>query len=190
MPTFDDPSGALANRFLIFPFTESFQGREDYGLEARLMKEIQGIMVWAINGLKRLQSNNMRFSDVQEVNDLIADTRRDMFPLADFVEECCIVGNGLTVSNADLYKAYKYWTKEHDNKYVMSDVKFGKTLKSSYLNVHGYRYPLNDVGKRVRGVKGIKLNDLMYRNINPSGGVNNVVNIPAAIINSPKSIIS
>lgn len=179
MPTFDDPSGALANRFLIFPFTKSFRGVEDYGLEVRLDKEIAGIMNWAIAGLKRLQANGMRFSDVQEVTDLVNDTRRDMFPLADFVDDCCIVDDNALITNAELYTAYRYYVKERDSKYVMSDVKFGKTLKSSYLNIHPYRYPADEHGKRPRGIKGLKLNDMMKQNINPAGKISNVVTMPA-----------
>ena len=58
MPTFVDASGALANRFEIFPFTKTFAGREDKGLTNRLSPEISGILNWAIEGLRRLQKQD------------------------------------------------------------------------------------------------------------------------------------
>jgi P4 family phage/plasmid primase-like protien len=54
-PKFLDDSGALANRELVFPFENSFVGKEDLTLRDRLMAELPGIANWAIAGLARLR---------------------------------------------------------------------------------------------------------------------------------------
>lgn len=54
IPRFADPSRAMANRLRIVHFTQSFAGREDYGLTERLMGELPGIFNWALEGLDRL----------------------------------------------------------------------------------------------------------------------------------------
>lgn len=41
MPQFNDPSGALVNRMLVFPFLKSFAGREDFTLGEKLKKKWQ-----------------------------------------------------------------------------------------------------------------------------------------------------
>jgi putative DNA primase/helicase len=58
MPEFNDPSGALVNRMLCFPFYNSVAGREDPKLGQRLMAEISGIAQWSIAGLNRLRRND------------------------------------------------------------------------------------------------------------------------------------
>ena len=55
-PWLTDSSRALAGRFLVLHMTESFAGREDRALEARLAAELPGILNWAIAGWKRLRA--------------------------------------------------------------------------------------------------------------------------------------
>ena len=57
LPKFRDSSGAIANRLLILQMTESFLGREDHTLDARLAAELPGILMWALEGLDRLVRN-------------------------------------------------------------------------------------------------------------------------------------
>ncbi|TWS26617.1 hypothetical protein FK268_05190 [Tsukamurella sputi] len=54
LPRFGDASGAIASRFLVARTTQSFLGKEDKGLEARLHAELPGIFNWALAGLESL----------------------------------------------------------------------------------------------------------------------------------------
>lgn len=62
VPRFSDPSRAMANRLRIVHFTQSFAGREDYGLTERLLSELPGIFNWALDGLDRLTASG-RFTE-------------------------------------------------------------------------------------------------------------------------------
>jgi putative DNA primase/helicase len=50
-----DPSGALVGRLIVLRQSESFFGREDTKLTDRLLAELPGILLWAIDGWKRLR---------------------------------------------------------------------------------------------------------------------------------------
>jgi putative DNA primase/helicase len=54
LPGFADASGAIASRFIILTLQESFLGREDHALTERLLKELSGILRWALEGLAEL----------------------------------------------------------------------------------------------------------------------------------------
>jgi hypothetical protein len=54
LPRLADASGALAKRFITLVLKESFYGREDHGLAARLIAELPGILNWALDGWARL----------------------------------------------------------------------------------------------------------------------------------------
>src|SRR5207302_8174966 len=55
LPRFKDPSGALANRFIILRFTLDILGREDTTLLAQLLEERPAILGWAVEGWRRLR---------------------------------------------------------------------------------------------------------------------------------------
>jgi putative DNA primase/helicase len=59
LPNLRDASGALSSRLSILPFTESFEGREDRGLEKRLIAECPGILAWSLRGLKMLREEGL-----------------------------------------------------------------------------------------------------------------------------------
>ena len=154
MPKFTDESGALANRFIAFPFIKSFIGREDLDLPKRIAKESAGIFNWAMEGLKRLNKQG-KFTQAVSAVEMVEDMKCDMFPLADFTDECCDLINGVEITSDALFRAYQYFCAQRDIKHT-SHSNFTKYLKSSYLPVtHGRM----DSGlKKVRGFKGITIN--------------------------------
>ena len=56
LPRLSDVSGALAGRMIILRLSESWYGREDPGLFARLDPELPGILLWAIEGWRRVRA--------------------------------------------------------------------------------------------------------------------------------------
>ncbi len=55
LPQMADPSGALAQRMIILATRRSWAGREDRRLTAKLLTELPGILIWAIEGWRRLR---------------------------------------------------------------------------------------------------------------------------------------
>jgi putative DNA primase/helicase len=111
LPRLVDASGALASRFIILRLQESFLGREDIGLMAKLTAELPGILLWAIDGWRRLRERGYfrqpkaALAEVQELADLAS-------PVSAFVRDCCRVGPGCMVERKALYAAWKNWCTE------------------------------------------------------------------------------
>ena len=68
MPSFRDPSGALERRLIVLRTRRSFLGEEDVSLTDALLRELPGILNWAIEGRQRLYSRG-RFEPKQVLID-------------------------------------------------------------------------------------------------------------------------
>jgi P4 family phage/plasmid primase-like protien len=139
MPAFHDASGALVRRMMVFPFTKSFYGNgEDPHLGEKLKTETAGICQWAIEGLRRLRSNNGQFTEANaglvEKNEI----KREMFPLSQFVESSCVLGGDDFTMLDDLYSAYRLWCNTEGVKTPMMKGNFNRCLRNSSLAI-GYK---------------------------------------------------
>lgn len=163
IPDFVDPSGALVARMLLFPFYKSFIGIEDVTIKPRLMGEIEGILQWAIAGLRDLRANGNRFVEANEGLAEKEEIREDMFPLAQYVNELCRLEPGVFTRLEDLYNGYRLWSISNGVKSPMSMVGFNKCLRNSALPIRHAR----EHGQR--GFIGITVEAV---------GMNNVVGFP------------
>ena len=108
VPNLFDDSGALAGRMMILPFNRSFYGHEDLGLIDRLLPEMPGIAVWALEGLRRL-SQRGAFT-VPAASRTEAEQIHEAYsPLTQFLTEKCILGPEQRVTAVELYEAYRAW---------------------------------------------------------------------------------
>jgi len=154
MPEFNDPSGALVNRMLVFPFYKSVAGREDAGLTDRLLQEIPGIAQWALIGLNRLRVNG-RFTEAdtgRQEKECIAE---DMNPMSRFIHDVCSLDANAFTSNDDLYRTYQLWAKQHEVTHTYSQGKVVREINSSPMGITQERARVG--GKQVRGFKGLQL---------------------------------
>ena len=154
LPKLADASGALASRFVVLILQESFIGREDTGLESRITEEMPGILLWAIEGWRRLQQRG-RFIQpassadaVEELNDLAS-------PIAAFVREWCAVRPGLSVPVVDLFEAWQLWCREQGNEHAGTQQVFGRDLRASVAGLGIIRR--KESGARFRDYEGISL---------------------------------
>lgn len=147
MPQFLDASGALAMRMLVFHFTKSFHGNEDYTLKDRLKREIGGIAQWAIKGLERLRANG-KFIEAASTLIMKREVRDDMNPLAEFLDDrVTFTPLAFTSSNA-IYATYKLWCDQTDA------MPIGKANVMRMLNAGNYQID-NIRENGVRGFKGL-----------------------------------
>lgn len=154
MPEFVDPSGALANRMLAFPFIKSFAGKEDTQLDKKLFAEREGVAQWALQGLYRLRTNK-KFTESKSALAEKENIRDDMNPLSSFIDDTCMVDPEGFVIGERLYDTYLLWCKQHKVNMPMSHSKLTKVLKASELPIVQAR-PYID-GKRVKGFKGLNV---------------------------------
>ena len=144
-PSFIDDSGALASRFLILPFNNSWLGRENFNLDTELYAEIEGINTWALAGLRRLfhlgRFTRPALSEVEhrELNTYYS-------PLMIFVEECCMLNNEARIFTDQLYSTYRSWCvasgmkAQHRNGFTASmRSAFRGTIRKGTIVINGVR---------------------------------------------------
>jgi putative DNA primase/helicase len=108
LPQLPDQSEALASRYIMFRFVESFIGREDLHLIDKLRSELPGILLWAIDGWKRLRERG-RFVQPKSGASLIEEVRDINSPVGAFVRGRCEVGAGLEIQVGKLFQAWCDW---------------------------------------------------------------------------------
>ena len=117
LPRFSDVSGALAGRMIILRLTRSWYGREDAGLFERLLPELPGILLWAIEGWHRLRARG-RFVVPESSREVQEELEDLTSPVGAFVRQCCDIGSELSVSRSDLYAAYQTWCRSEGMMHV------------------------------------------------------------------------
>lgn len=108
VPTLWDDTGASPNRWVPLVFDKSYLGREDAGLAERLMGELPGIAIWALEGLARLIENR-KFTLPQSSLDELAGLVDNASPYDRFLDEMCQFGPEERVTESDVWEAYTKW---------------------------------------------------------------------------------
>ena len=99
---------AMWRRIRLIPFTVTIpEAERDPHLVEKLRGEYQGILRWAVDGCLAWQREGLNAPNAVRV--ATEDYRAEQDVLGGFLEESCLVGEGLHVSTADLYRAYKDW---------------------------------------------------------------------------------
>jgi putative DNA primase/helicase len=109
-PQFRDTSSALANRLLHIWFPISFLGRENPLLTEELMRELPGILNWALRGLQHLRERG-HFVQPESGKQLAQDVLESASPLREFVSDRCVLGQGREETLPTLYQVYCGWAE-------------------------------------------------------------------------------
>jgi putative DNA primase/helicase len=157
LPHIGDASGALVSRFIILTLRRSFYGREDQGLADRLLKELPGILNWAIEGWRRLQARGYFMQPVSST-DAIRDLEDLSSPIGAFVRDCCDIGPGLAVACDRLYERWRCWCGEQGRDYPGTVQSFGRDLRAAVAGLKTVRPRLEDGGRERRYV-GVALKE-------------------------------
>lgn len=153
-PNFTDASGALPNRFVMFKMEKTNLGNEDHGLTARLLNELPGILLWALDGLDRLRERGYLL--LPESGREIADEMREQAsPISTFVAEMCQLEIGAEIERADLYRAWSDWCKSNGMDHPGTVIGFGRKLSAAVQGL-GRRQPVGG-RQRLNLYTGIRL---------------------------------
>jgi putative DNA primase/helicase len=156
MPRLPDFVRAIESRILTIQFLLTFAGREDCTLKDRLKTEASGILLWALDGLKRLRINRL-FTLPAKHNQILVRIRSELTPFAEFVDDCCDLGCGESffVPQGRLYECWKVWASKngelgHSVRWLV------RVLISLYPTCGVARHNFAD-GSRLKVFTGIKL---------------------------------
>ena len=149
MPQLPDYARTLEGRMLIIKFLISFRGREDTTLKERLRIEAPGILLWALDGLKRLQKNR-DFTLPATHHQVLQTVRREITPFTEFVADCCELGEGpeYFILRDYLYECWKQWAikngeRPHSVRWI------NNSLLSLFPGCRGIRRLINRQRERI-----------------------------------------
>lgn len=113
-------------RIRLIPFVETITDDEkDPGLLEKLKAEADGILAWIVEGCLEWQRDGLGLPD--EVKTATAGYRAEMDSIGVFFEECCLQGDRLQATAADLYAAYSTWC-EDSGEHPLSQKRLGMQL--------------------------------------------------------------
>lgn len=154
LPKIADASGAMASRFLLLTMRESFLGREDPALTAKLLEELPAILNWAIEGWHRLRTRGyfVQPESSAEASRELADLGS---PVSTFVRECCHRSPLAEVDVEALYRAWCMWSARQGVNHTGSQQTFGRDLRAAFPEITTTRPRVE--GERVRAYRGVTL---------------------------------
>lgn len=154
-----DRSDGFYRRQLILTTKEKPAARKDDPyIAAKMCCELEGIFLWAFEGLQRLVRNQFRFSESERAKSNRDVVKQDANNVILFMESDGYIERSpnRTISSKELYRIYTFWCEEN----AFPALKL-RTV-SDYLVAHAKQYDiihtnnvLNLQGRRVWGFKGI-----------------------------------
>lgn len=167
VPRWGDRTGTIVSRIVALKIDVSFLGREDPLLFEKLRPELPGILLWRLEGWKRLRARG-HFVQPTRGLPLIESMLKMTSKIRAFVEECCEVGSDFWVEKDLLFERFKIWHLEQFAQGCTS----GKNsfLEEMYSHHAGFRpsKPRADDGKQVPVVAGLKLKPTQYDALGPT----------------------
>ncbi|MDK0764990.1 phage/plasmid primase, P4 family [Clostridium perfringens] len=153
-----DRTEGFYRRLIIVPFSRQIdKSKIDKSLKYKFQREKEGILNWALEGLKRLYENNFEFSENELTDGVKKEYKRENNNVISFVEECCEIDSLFSCSRIEIYEAYKEFCVEAGLK-TLSQIKFNKELEGNFNITRSRSGKL----RSWNGVR-IKLDDLIIR---------------------------
>jgi len=136
---------ALWRRMVVIPFDVSFVVRcdpeqelaenerdADPELPGKLKKIYPNILGWLVRGCLEWQKNGYKLIQPAAVKEAGKKYREDEDSVGDFIQECCIVGDGYHVSAAAVYERFEAWWKENVSNWVPKKKRFGQWFTARF----------------------------------------------------------
>ena len=155
-----DRSDGFYRRQLVLTTKEKPAGRvDDPDLAEKMKAEVEGIFLWAFEGLQRLVANNFKFTESQRTRDNREAVKRDNNNVFDFLESEGYIRlkADCTISSKELYEIYRMWCEEN-NLTPLKRRSFSDSVIASQTkyNLEYCNKITNAAGRRVWGFFGIE----------------------------------
>ena len=156
-----DRSDGFYRRQLVLTTKEKPAGRvDDPDLAEKMKAEVEGILLWAFEGLQRLAANNFKFTESDRTRENREAVKRDNNNVYDFLDSDGYVRlkADLSASSKELYEAYQIYCTEN-NLPALKPRSFSEALIAcqSRYNLEYCNNVTNAAGRRVRGFLGVEV---------------------------------
>jgi putative DNA primase/helicase len=143
---------ALWRRIMMIPFEESLPvSEQDPSVKTMLTEDHAvraAVLAWAVQGTRMWLAEGLGSS--QAVERATGDYRKEQDVVGDFIDECCVCGAALSVTNRDLRRVYDKWCLENGERSL------GAKALAERLKHHGFK-PGRTM--HARGWQGLRLRD-------------------------------
>lgn len=156
LPETKDLSKGFFRRLVIVPFTKTFsEDEQDRHLSETLQKELPGIFLWALEGLKRLVENKC-FTESPDALRALDNYKQEHNTVGQFVESECVLGAETKCKGSDLWSAYEVFCAESGIE-PLSRKDFAVQLKRAHaVTVKTHRWGGDDGPQRTYFGIGLK----------------------------------
>jgi putative DNA primase/helicase len=162
LPELDDSSAAMASRGIYLLMRKSYLGNEDTSLLPRLIKELPGILNWAIRGRYDLYKSAKEPGRIGEIVQpessahLARNMRMSMSPIGEFLNECTREHlDALGVACDDLFQRWCEWASDNAQIHRMNSMEFERKLMDVKSSLRIERIKIG--GSAQRRITGIEL---------------------------------
>ncbi|MGB3113622.1 MAG: phage/plasmid primase, P4 family, partial [Candidatus Omnitrophota bacterium] len=132
MPRVKDKTEGYFRRLLVLPFNRQFTVNErDPKLKYKIAgSELDGIFLWALNGLNRLRERGY-FKESTSMLAVKDEYRKENNNVIIFVDEVCVIDAHAEVKKDELYQAYHDWCFASGYK-ALRKIAFGRELQRQH----------------------------------------------------------
>jgi putative DNA primase/helicase len=145
-PRFAGDDGAMRRRAkLVWCENAVPEKRRDKNLKKKLMKELPGILNFAVQGCREWQRSGL--SEPAGVSSVTEEYLNENDTLGRFIDECCVLQPAAKIGVRKLYKRYEIWITQ-TGQYPLSEVRF-----SDKMVERGHKKDRNKHGKTLAGIR-------------------------------------
>lgn len=130
-PEIPEASVALYERLILIPFKRKFTREDaDKYLYENLLKELPGIMNFAIEGYGKLKAQKFLFEECQLTLEAKEEFAKGNMPIYEFFQQHYEPHNESKIVRADIFKAYQKWAVENQRQAFQNAKDFYNELEN------------------------------------------------------------
>jgi putative DNA primase/helicase len=155
IPKLPNKGQGLSSKMVVLPFTISFLGREDYGLLAKLLKELPSIARWAAQGamdLEQEEDPTQKFVMPESAQMTVEDYTTINNPFDEFLDDLFERDETSFIGTKAVYENWKKWSKSFKVGQFSQAQFIHKLMQDSTWNLTKHRLS----GGGVRGLRGLR----------------------------------
>lgn len=119
LPRVNDTTKGFLRKIMIIPFNAEFkingvqgENKSDNRLIDKLKLEKEGILLYALEGLKRLRKNNFQFTECEIINEQLSQYEEQINPTIEFFEDTLEVCKDECIHRPEVLNRFKEWARQ------------------------------------------------------------------------------
>ncbi len=159
IPKIADASYGMRRRIRVVPFDISFDPHKNQNLVSLLEKEKEGILQWALKGLRSYITTGLPYPE--SIRMATKEAFKQSFEFADFMDECLAVDpDSKDVSLKNIRLAYIDWATENSQNTNIQSQRIAEAMRNYMIGInekHPHNATVYDGVRITRVVRGVRM---------------------------------